>query len=79
MSKQLSCCVVREWTDRLSRALATTTDVPRGRSTREAKPAAAAHASMWPTFDLRDAHWTLRVPTPDAGVGPHKAPIAAPT
>lgn len=56
----------------MSCAFTATTHAPRGTSKREAKPAAAADGSKWPTFDFMEAQWTSREFTDNA-------PVAAPT
>ena len=52
-----------------------TTEAISGPTTSDARPAAAAAGSKWPTFDFRDVHW-IAVPPP---VGLHSALVAAPT
>ena len=57
-------------------ALTATTEAISGPTTSDAKPAAAAAGSKWPTFDLRDVHWMAALPRT---VGLHNARVAAPT
>ena len=64
--------VTQRMTDRLSYAFTAIMHAPRGTRTRDTRPAAAAHASRWPMFDFKDAHWTERALEINA-------PIAAPT
>ena len=53
-----------------------TTEAISGPTTSEARPAAAAAASKWPTFDFSDVHLIAILPWP---VGLHNALVAAPT
>ena len=53
-----------------------TTEAISGPTTSDARPAAAAAGSKWPTFDFRDVHWIAAVPR---SVGLHNALVAAPT
>ena len=53
-----------------------TTEVISGPTTSEARPAAAAAGSKWPTFDFSDVHWIAILPW---SVGLHSALVAAPT
>ena len=53
-----------------------TTDAVSGPTTSDARPAAAAEASKWPTFDFRDVHWIATLPW---SVDLHNALVAAPT
>ena len=53
-----------------------TTEAISGPTTSDARPAAAAAGSKWPTFDFRDVHWIAAVPR---SVGLHNARVAAPT
>jgi hypothetical protein len=46
----------------LSWALIATAEAIRGPTTNDARPAAAAAGSKWPTFDLRDVHWIATLP-----------------
>ena len=57
-------------------ALIATTELITGPTTSEARPAAAAAGSKWPTFDFRDVHWIAVTP---CSVGLHNALVAAPT
>ena len=57
-------------------ALTATAEAIRGPTTSDAKPAAAAAGSKWPTFDFRDVHWIATLPW---SVGLHNARVAAPT
>ena len=43
-------------------AFTATTDAINGPTTSEARPAAAAAGSKWPTFDFRDVHWIGTLP-----------------
>ena len=52
------------------------TEAIRGPTTSEARPAAAAAGSKWPTFDFSDVHWIAVTPR---SVGLHNARVAAPT
>ena len=52
------------------------TEAISGPTTNEARPAAAAAGSKWPTFDFRDVHWMATIPR---SVGLHNALVAAPT
>ena len=58
-------------------ALTATTLADRGTTTRDARPAAAAAASRWPTFDFSDAQCACCEVPPS--LTKHRAPIAAPT
>ena len=53
-----------------------TTESISGPTTSEARPAAAAAGSRWPTFDFRDVHWIATFPL---SVDLHNARVAAPT
>ena len=53
-----------------------TTEAISGPTASEARPAAAAAGSKWPTFDFRDVHWIAVTPR---SVGLHNALVAAPT
>ena len=53
-----------------------TTEAISGPTTSDARPAAAAAASRWPTVDFRDVH---RIATLPWSVGLHSALVAAPT
>ena len=53
-----------------------TTEAISGPTTSDARPAAAAAASKWPTFDFSDVHWIAILPWP---VDLHNALVAAPT
>ena len=57
-------------------ALTATTETISGPTTSDARPAAAAAGSRWPTFDFSDVHWIALFPLP---VGLHNALVAAPT
>ena len=39
-----------------------TTEAISGPTTSEARPAAAAAGSKWPTFDFSDVHWIATLP-----------------
>ena len=52
------------------------TEAISGPTTNEARPAAAAAGSKWPTFDFSDVHWIDALPR---SVGLHNARVAAPT
>ena len=39
-----------------------TTEAISGPTTSDARPAAAAAGSKWPTFDFRDVHWIATLP-----------------
>ena len=43
-------------------ALPAMTEAISGPTISEARPAAAAAGSKWPTFDFRDVHWIVSVP-----------------
>jgi hypothetical protein len=43
-------------------ALTATTEAISGPTTSEARPAAAAAGSKWPTFDFSDVHWIATLP-----------------
>ena len=43
-------------------ALTAMTEAISGPTTSEARPAAAAAGSKWPTFDFRDVHWIATLP-----------------
>ena len=43
-------------------ALTATTDAISGPTTSDARPAAAAAGSKWPTFDFSDVHWIAILP-----------------
>ena len=53
-----------------------TAEAINGPTTSDARPAAAAAGSKWPTFDFRDVHWIATLPWP---VDLHNARVAAPT
>ena len=53
-----------------------TTEAISGPTISDARPAAAAAASKWPTFDFSDVHWIAALPR---SVGLHNARVAAPT
>ena len=53
-----------------------TTEAISGPTISDARPAAAAAGSKWPTFDFSDVHWIGAVPR---SVGLHNALVAAPT
>ena len=57
-------------------AFTATTEAISGPTTSDARPAAAAAASKWPTFDFRDVHWIAAFPR---SVDLHSALVAAPT
>ena len=57
-------------------AFTATTAAYRGATTNDARPAAAAAASRWPTFDFSDAHCTACLASPDSK---QRARTAAPT
>ena len=57
-------------------AFTATAEAIRGPATSDARPAAAAAGSKWPTFDFSDVHWIAALPWP---VGLHNALVAAPT
>ena len=57
-------------------AFTATTDAISGPTTSDARPAAAAAGSKWPTFDFSDVHWITAAP---CSVGLHNARVAAPT
>ena len=57
-------------------AFTATTDAIRGPTSSDARPAAAAAGSKWPTFDFSDVHWIATVP---CSVDLHNALVAAPT
>ena len=65
-------------TNRRSCALTATTLASNGPATSDDRPAAAAAASRWPRFDLRDAQRTT-APCASLRAGPHSALVAAPT
>ena len=56
--------------------MAATTEAISGPTTSDARPAAAAAGSKWPTFDFSDVHW-ISVFSCSAGL--HNALVAAPT
>ena len=43
-------------------AFTATIEANRGPTTSDARPAAAAAGSKWPTFDFSDVHWIVSVP-----------------
>ena len=43
-------------------ALTATTEAISGPTTSDARPAATAAGSKWPTFDFSDVHWIAAVP-----------------
>ena len=43
-------------------ALTATTEAISGPTTSDARPAAAAAGSKWPTFDFSDVHWIATLP-----------------
>ena len=53
-----------------------TTEAISGPTTSDARPAAAAAGSKWPTFDFSDVHWIAVFPL---SVDLHNARVAAPT
>ena len=53
-----------------------TTEAISGPTTSDARPAAAAAGSKWPTFDFRDVHWIAALP---CSADLHNARVAAPT
>ena len=57
-------------------AFTATIEAIRGPTISEARPAAAAAGSKWPTFDFSDEHWIAAVPCSE---GLHNALVAAPT
>ena len=57
-------------------AFTATTEAISGPTTSDARPAAAAAGSKWPTFDFSDVHW---IATLSWSVGLHNALVAAPT
>ncbi len=57
-------------------ALTATTEAIEGPTISDARPAAAAAGSRWPTFDFRDVHWIAASPR---SVDLHNALVAAPT
>ena len=52
------------------------TEAISGPTTSDARPAAAAAGSKWPTFDFSDVHWMAALPR---SFGLHNALVAAPT
>ena len=57
-------------------ALTATVEAISGPTTSDARPAAAAAGSKWPTFDFRDVHWIAVFPL---SIDLHNARVAAPT
>ena len=57
-------------------ALTAIAEAIRGPTTNDARPAAAAAVSKWPTFDFSDVHWIASLPR---SVDLHNARVAAPT
>ena len=57
-------------------AFTATTEAISGPTTSDARPAAAAAGSKWPTFDFSDVHWITAAP---CSVDLHIALVAAPT
>ena len=69
-------CLKSQETYPRSCAFTATTEAVSGPTTSDARPAAAAAGSKWPTFDFSDVHWIAVLPR---SVDLHNARVAAPT